>query len=815
MRRRLVFSFCALCALGGALRAAPPTVEGVSPPVGQRGTEFTVTLTGARLTDPQELMLYAPGVVCTKLAATTENEVAAVLKAAPDCKLGEYAFRLRTKGGASEVRTFRVTPFPVVTEQEPNDDKPQTVPPNVSVAGVTESAGTDNFAVVLKKGQRLSAEVEAVRLGGELNDTVLTVYGPDGKPLATVDDTPLFRQDPVLSLVAPADGTYVVQVRETNFGGSDSHRYVLHIGTFLRPEAVFPAGGPAGAETAVKLFNAAGDVTQTIKLPAAGAPFAFYPTDGATPAAPTAQPFRVSPFPNVIEAEPNDSPKAASAAVPWPVAFNGIVETPGDVDHFRFAAKRGDALDVQAFAFRIGSPLDPVVAVFDASGELIAANDDDETHDSRVKLTIPADGEYVVRVTDKRKQGGPRFIYRVEVTKLEPGLAVFAAPPLRKTQDRGVVAIPRGNRVLVHLAVRRDGFTGPVTIAPGDLPAGVRASVPQVPADEFLVPVVFEAAADAPVGGKLVTIDGSGGDPKSPVRGGFSQVVALVRGPGDSAFHGVELSKLAVVVVDPVPFVVSVTRPGTPLVPDGTMELIVRVGRARDFAEPLEVSFPALPPGVEAPTSVVIPADKTETRVTLVAHPEAELGEWRFVVEAKVAAPGRAGRDPTAVGMNGLGTPGGTGRRPRRGAESLPPVASEAVAMTVTKPALNGTFAPTGAEQGKSVKIVCKFDVPVPAGSAFTAQLAGLPPRATAAPVEVKAGAKEVEFVVQVEATTPPGDHRVLVCELAGTVAGERVVYRLGRGGALKVDAPGAVKTDATGKPLSPLEALRLEQKKP
>ena len=42
-----------------------------------------------------------------------------------------------------------------------------------------------------------------------------------------------------------------------------------------------------------------------------------------------------------------------------------------------------------------------------------AANDDDETHDSRVRVTIHEDGEYFIRVTDKRKQGGPGFIYRV------------------------------------------------------------------------------------------------------------------------------------------------------------------------------------------------------------------------------------------------------------------------------------------------------------------------------------------------------------------------------------------------------------------
>ena len=194
-------------------------------------------------------------------------------------------------------------------EQEPNDEKPQPVPLNASVAGVTEAGGVDRFAVGLKKGQRLSAEVEGIRLGGELNDTAITVFGPDGKPLATVDDTPLFRQDPFVSLIASSDGVYVVEVRETNYGGGDNHRYVLHVGTFVRPAAVFPAGGPAGTEVAVKLLGEGGEITQTVKLPPAGTPFDFFPADGDTPPAPTPNPFRVSPFPNVIETEPNDEPK--------------------------------------------------------------------------------------------------------------------------------------------------------------------------------------------------------------------------------------------------------------------------------------------------------------------------------------------------------------------------------------------------------------------------------------------------------------------------------------------------------------------------
>ena len=70
-----------------------------------------------------------------------------------------------------------------------------------------------------------------------------------------------------------------------------------------------------------------------------------------------------------------------------------------------------------------------------------------------------------------------------------------------------------------------------------------------------------------------------------------------------------------------------------------------------------------------------------------------------------------------------------------------------------------------------------------------------------------------VTFDVTVDPTTPPGATPSLVCELAGEVGGRKVVYRVGRGGVFTVNVPGGVKTDATGKPLSPLEALRLRRR--
>lgn len=812
-------SLCVLCG-EMSLRAAPPSVESVAPGVGRRGTEFTLTLVGARLDKPQEVLLYNSGVAVTSLTATSENEAKVTLKAAADAPLGEHPFRVRTTGGVSELRVFRLTPFPVLAEAEPNDKTPQEVPLNSTVTGATESGGVDRFAVKLKKGERLSAEVEGVRLAADTTDTALTVTGPDGKTLATADDTALFHQDPFVSLVAPAEGVYTVEVRDTNFGGSDGHRYALHVGTFTRPAAVYPAGGEAGTEVSVKLFHAGGDTTQKVALPKAGTPFAFHPTDGTGPAAPTANPFRISPFPNVLEVESNDAPEQAGKAAVWPVALNGVIDKPGDADHFRFTATKGDEIDVQAFAYRLGSPLDPVVAVLHANGNLLAWNDDDETHDSRVKVKIPADGEYLVRVTDKRKQGGARFIYRVELTKPTVGLGVFLAPTGRKTQDKQSIIVPRGNRVVAYMAVRRDGFDGPVSIAASDLPKGVTVTVPPVPVGEFFSPVVFEAAADAPISGTLAAFTGTGSDEKRRVTGGFEQAVTLVSGPGDSVLHAVEVNRLAVAVTEEAPYTVSLVAPRAAVPVDGTMDVTVKVTRAKDFTDALDVFFLTLPPGVEAPTKVTVPADKSEMNVTLVGHPAAERGEWKLLVETKVGVAARGDRDPLMVGNNGLGTGGpdappggGGGRRGRRkSADGLPPVASGVTAVTVANPAVVGKLAPAAAEQGKTVTVTCQFEKETEA--AFTAKLDGLPPRATAPNVEAKPGAKAVQFLVTVAADTPPGDHQSLVCELSGTVTGHPVVYRVGRGGSLKVSPPGLVQTDPSGKPLSPLDALRQAEKK-
>src|SRR5258706_342833 len=119
------------------------------------------------------------------------------------------------------------------------------------------------------RGQRISAEIEAMRLGRAAFDPYLVIHDGAGAVLAAADDTALLMQDSFLSLIAPKDGTYIIQVRETSYGGSGDFQYRLHVGTFPRPTAVYPAGGPAGETLSVKfLGDPAGEFSQAIKLPA-------------------------------------------------------------------------------------------------------------------------------------------------------------------------------------------------------------------------------------------------------------------------------------------------------------------------------------------------------------------------------------------------------------------------------------------------------------------------------------------------------------------------------------------------------------------
>ena len=148
----------------------------------------------------------------------------------------------------SELRTFSVGALKEIPEVEPNNDfqAPQAIPMNVTVNGVADNEDVDYFVVQAKKGERISAEVEGLRLGITEFDPCVAILNAKRFELGVSDDAALVWRDGFTSIIAPEDGKYIIQVRESAYAGNGACLYRLHVGNFPRATAVVPGvAGPA------------------------------------------------------------------------------------------------------------------------------------------------------------------------------------------------------------------------------------------------------------------------------------------------------------------------------------------------------------------------------------------------------------------------------------------------------------------------------------------------------------------------------------------------------------------------------------------
>src|SRR5690242_8995769 len=129
--------------------AASPVLQFTLPRAAQRGTEADIVVQGSRLADAKELLFYSPGITVTSLTPVDAQHVKVHVQVARDARVGQYPIRIRTASGVSELRTFYVTPYPVVVEKEPNNDlaHAQPIQFNTTVGGVIDNEDVDTFVV--------------------------------------------------------------------------------------------------------------------------------------------------------------------------------------------------------------------------------------------------------------------------------------------------------------------------------------------------------------------------------------------------------------------------------------------------------------------------------------------------------------------------------------------------------------------------------------------------------------------------------------------------------------------------------------------
>jgi len=266
----------------------------------------------------------------------------------------------------------------------------------------------------------------------------------------------------------------------------------------------------------------------------------------------------------------------------------------------------------------------PVIPIF-------YENDDQSTQqlgrDSRLTFVAPADGEYVVRVTDARGFSGPKFTYELIVRRPQPGFSV------KLTMD---AKINRGSgKTIKFVATRSDNFAGPIQIQLSNLPEGFQATTPveiqaghniawglltaqaeaEEPTKEAWESVKVEAIADI-AGEEVVKPVNNFGAPK--VEAAPKVIVHLepLEAAGDSPTSGV----------------VSIT-PGT------TTRCKLSIER-KGFDGRVSFDPQNLPHGVIVDdiglSGVLIPEGQTERVIFLTAEPWISPGERAFHLKAKV-----------------------------------------------------------------------------------------------------------------------------------------------------------------------------------
>ena len=359
--------------------------------------------------------------------------------------------------------------------------------------------------------------------------------------------------------------------------------------------------------------------------------------------------FSVGRFPEVEEKEieqpkPGNGTVETAEAVPVPVVVNGTL-TAADIDVYSFSAKAGEKLVFEVEARRAGSAIDPHLEVLDASGKVLAQNDDAAGLgvDSRVEVKFAKAGSYRVRVRDSRYSDQVQNFYRLKIGTYAFADGIF---PLGGRRGEAVeISFVGGNLAApVKFSQKLDGaglfqqvaLPGsaalPVVLAIGDKPeemepAGVGALKPDVimngciskpgeidrytlavqPGQQWVLELTAAVLGTSQLDAILTVFDAKGkklfsrddiatADPTLPftVPEGVQEISVAVEdvlGRGGPSFgYRLEARRHS------PDFVAEIVTPFVNVPMGGTAAVAVQIQR-RGYDGPMHVSIPNLPPG--------------------------------------------------------------------------------------------------------------------------------------------------------------------------------------------------------------------------
>lgn len=376
------------------------------------GQSSDVWLSGDNLRGATNVWISFAGSAIVSTGDTNHPGQAALRISVPkNSLLGIGALRVATTNGVSSFQMILIDELATVLKNGKNKtrESAQTLTAPIAIEGACDDLSSDFYKFTAKKGQQISVEIVAQRLGSKC-DPVMRLFDAAGREWAYSDDSEV-GADSKFTCKIPADGDYFLEVRDINYSGGSQFRYRLRLANAPLPKLPFLAG--------------------------------------AIP------PFSGSSAPVVADKEPNDvGDKAVGISVPS--VLQGNFDRPGDRDFYVFEAKKNDRLVFRGHTRTIGSYCDLFMEIQKTNGAKIAETKIAGADDGAITNTFSEDGTFRLMIEELNRQGGPGLNYRVEVERLTPGFAL--------TVDAEKINVSPGTNLEIKVTAARRDFKGPITL---------------------------------------------------------------------------------------------------------------------------------------------------------------------------------------------------------------------------------------------------------------------------------------------------------------------------------------------------------------
>ena len=678
----IIAASCLACAPFANAELPSIRFDGIQPLGLSAGTSLEFDVQGRDSEEVQALRFDHPGLSAEmvkpgRFKVTSQAAVPA----------GTYDVRMVGKYGVSNPRILSVTHgLTDVAETEPNNElqQAQAVVLNSAINGSSDGNGQDVFKFILKKGQRVVIDCQAMKLESQL-DANLILNNANGQSLASSGD--YHGRDPFVDFAAPADGEYFAVVHDLIYRGGLPYRLVIT--TLPQVENVSPRAVQAGQTVnltaygrSLKEGNGATSPPQLdefsfpLSVPsdfARSRQFSFleHPIDHTV--APTAATFAlngyqvrvpvgagalhpacvmVTDLPVTLDQEPNDE-RTQPQKLTLPAIVSGRFDKPRDADWFEvdIPENAGGDYSFEVYSERIGGQADPYVGVYDDKGTSVGELDDfgprmnafdGHIRDPIGSFNLQAKRKYHIVVQDRYSRGGPRYQYVLAVRKPVPDFDI-AAIHSENPGPSGNTVWAGGTAFLDVVTFRHQGFSGAITLTAEGLPPGVHAAPTSVFNSDRST-FVFWADENAPVGALAVKLIATATVEGQTLRHEVRPYTRVWNdaNPGSSA----PMRELVVGVREKAPYVLKV-QPDRVSV-EAVKEVSVKVTATRfwpDFKDKITLIPLSFPGPIQMPT-VEIPSGANETTVKFTIQNGARPGDYTISVLGQAQVP--FNKDPQA-----------------------------------------------------------------------------------------------------------------------------------------------------------------------